>query len=301
MCYYIDMTDTNKTVTVKTDGFGNNPKLDKHLSFAKGNAKLDGDTFIFSLPAGHTCLAANLCRSSADRATGKITDGPNTEFRCFATLPETLFKTVRQSRWNNFDLLKDAKTAIGMAHLIESSLLLKKNVKRIRIHGSGDFFNQAYFDAWIMVAQQHPDWIFYGYSKMLPLWVKRLNVIPSNLKLVASRGGKFDNLIDMMGLRSAKVVFSEDEAKQLGLEIDHDDSLLWKGDKDFALLIHGTMPAGSAAGKAVYQLRKQGKGGYKVDYFGKSKKKTVTVPVVATINNAAGKITIHPHTPVYAQ
>jgi hypothetical protein len=55
------------------------------------------------------------------------------------------------------------------------------------------------------------------------------------------------------------------------------------------------MPAGSAAGKAVYKLRKQGKGGYKADYFHHGKgKKTVTVPAVVTINTKAGKITMHP-------
>jgi len=264
----------------------------KTLTFSKGNAKLGGETFIFSLPAGWTCSSAKLCQSRADKETGKIKDGPETQFRCFATAPEMLFKNVRESRWQNFELLKQAKTAIRMAGLIESVLMTKKNIKLVRINGSGDFFNQAYFDAWLMVAQQHPEWIFYGYTKQLPQWIKRLGSIPSNMKLVASQGGIHDNLIGMFGIRSSKVVFSEDEAKQLGLEIDHDDSLLWKGDKDFALLLHGNQPAGSMAGKAWYQIHKHGKGGYKAGYFehyakqGKSKVKKVNekhlhVPVVS--------------------
>ena len=59
------------------------------------------------------------------------------------------------------------------------------------------------------------------------------------------------------------MVYSEAEAAELGLEIDHDDShacypSLKK--QNFALLIHGIQPAGSEAGKAVRELN--GKGSY---------------------------------------
>ena len=155
-----------------------------------------------------------------------------------------------------------------MANLIESSLLSKKNIKLVRFHQSGDFFNQNYFDAWLMVAENNPQLLFYGYTKALPFWAKRLNQIPSNFKLVASRGGSHDYLIEPLGFRSVKVVYSEEEAIDLNLEIDHDDSHCWQGDKSFAVLIHGTQPPGSKSGKALSKLRKLGKGGYKTDYFG---------------------------------
>lgn len=264
------------------------------LNFQLGNAKLNRDTAILSLPAGHTCPFAKGCRSSCDRVTGKITDGPDAKIRCYATGAECLFPKIRESRWKNFELLRSARTAIGMASLIEQSLIIKRKIKLVRFHQSGDFFNQAYFDAWLMVAQQHPEWIFYGYTKALPLWLKRLPLIPSNFKLVASRGGTHDNLIDMFGLRSARVVFSEREARRKWkLPIDHDDCHAWKYDKDFAILIHGTQPAGSKAGKAWYQLCKVKKiGGYKSDYFkhyesnghgGKQKKAAISVPVVKVV------------------
>jgi len=50
------------------------------------------------------------------------------------------------------------------------------------------------------------------------------------------------------------VVFSEEEAAKLGLEIDHDDSHAYKGDKSFALLLHGTQPKGTMAAKAKNKL-----------------------------------------------
>jgi hypothetical protein len=70
-------------------------------------------------------------------------------------------------------------------------------------------------------------------------------------------------MIDEFNLRSAKVVFSEAEAYQLGLDIDHDDSHAAKPtlrDDSFALLIHGTQPAGSQASTALKELK--GKGSY---------------------------------------
>jgi hypothetical protein len=85
----------------------------------------------------------------------------------------------------------------------------------------------------------------------------------------------------MFGLRSVKVVFSQEEAKKLNLPIDHDDSHVWEYDRDFAILLHGTQPKGSAAGKAWYKLQKAGKSGYRAGYFdhytknGKTKSKVI--------------------------
>jgi hypothetical protein len=58
-------------------------------------------------------------------------------------------------------------------------------------------------------------------------------------------------------------VFSESEALELGLEIDHDDSHAARPslkDQDFALLIHGIQPKGTEAAAALKQLK--GKGSY---------------------------------------
>ena len=79
--------------------------------------------------------------------------------------------------------------------------------------------------------------------------------------MTASYGGRKDELIETHELRYAKVVFSEDEAAGLGLEIDHDDTHaadMDTRDESFALLIHGPQPKGSDAGKAMRALKGNG-------------------------------------------
>lgn len=227
------------------------------LKFTNGNAKLEKGIWSFSIPSGFTCPFAKDCLSKANRETGKITDGKHTEFRCFSASQESVFPNVRRSRWNNFDLLK-GKSLSDMSNLILSSL--PKNAKKIRIHVGGDFFSQTYFDAWLAVAQSMPSIVFYAYTKSVKYWIARLDKVPSNFVLTASRGTKDDSLIDQFNLRCAEVVFSEEEASNKGLEIDHDDSHAYTQGPSFALLIHGVQPAGSKASKAKSKLK--GKSSY---------------------------------------
>lgn len=225
------------------------------LKFGRGNAKLDAlekvtgkKVFTFSLLSGFTCPYAKDCLSKAViDSNGKrhIKDGPDTQFRCFSASQEVLFTNVYKQRAENFKQLRECKEREPMVQLIQSSLPKKAGI--IRIHVGGDFFNQDYFDAWMIVANDNPDKIFYAYTKSLHFWVNRLSQLKAvkNYVLTASFGGRLDYLIDAYKLRYAKVVFSRSEAKQLKLPIDHDDShaalpKLWN--KSFALLLHGVQP-----------------------------------------------------------
>ncbi len=223
------------------------------LKFGKGNAKLDKQIITFSLPAGHTCPGASLCMARANRETGKITDGPLQQFRCFAASAEAAYTNVRESRWHNFDLLK-GKSRAEMASLILASLPVDASI--VRIHVSGDFFNEAYFGAWLDVAKAKPATKFYGYTKSIPYWHNLQGEIPSNLILTASEGGRYDAQIN--GFKRATVVFSEDQADALNLAIDHDDSHAYDGNESFALLLHGTQAKGTASAKALSALKHSG-------------------------------------------
>jgi len=222
------------------------------LKFQQGNAKLGKNIFTFSLPAGHACPFANECLSKADKLTGKLTDGPNTQFRCFAASAEAVYPNVRIARWHNFDLLKKLTTNKA-ADLILNSLPKKANI--VRIHVSGDFFNESYFLAWLQVAKLKPEVLFYAYTKSLIYWVNYIKDIPTNLVLNASEGGKLDAQISEHGLKFAKVVYSPEQAEELGLLIDHTDEAAYKTKESFALLIHGQQPKGSKASQSIKDLK----------------------------------------------
>jgi hypothetical protein len=124
----------------------------------------------------------------------------------------------------------------------------------MRVHVGGDYFSKEYLQAWIEVAKRNPTRIFYSYSKSLHLFKEF--ALPENLVLTASRGGKYDDLIDLHGWKEALVVYSEQEAEEKGLEIDHDDTHAAFGKENFALLIHGTQPKGSAASQALSAIKR---------------------------------------------
>lgn len=246
------------------------------LKFTNKNHKLDngelakqfGGVYTLNTPAGHACPFAQECFSKADLRTGLITDGKHTKFRCFSASQEALYPNVRKSRNRNWRLLKRAGDRDSMTKLLLLSLPAKARL--VRPHVSGDFFNQAYFDAWLAVAKQRPELSIYFYTKSLRYWVRRLAQVGDghlpgtvgNFIPTASRGGRDDFLIDKHNLRSVVVVHTWADGEELGLEIDHDDSHAQQHGPSFALLIHGPQPAGSEAAKAIAALRAQGEWGY---------------------------------------
>lgn len=258
---------TKVTVTVKGDKTKVTVEVTKkerrkkgeRLRFAHGNAKLK-DVHTLSLPSGYACPGADLCLSRANRKTGKIRDGKRTHFRCFSASQEALYPNARDSRWRNYELLRKCRTVEEMVHLIMDSI--PRGASKVRPHVAGDFFSQRYFDAWMEVARQMPDVLFYAYTKSIDFWVARYGTIPRNFVLTASYGGKHDSLIYEHELRHAVVVFSKEEAEELGLEIDHDDSLAQGRGPNFALLLHGPQPKGSEAARAHQKLKKRGEFGY---------------------------------------
>ena len=246
------------------------------LKLGVGNAKLTNDVGIFDIPASWTCPFAKDCGDKVDPKTGKLIKNPNAKFRCFAATSELISKAARNKRWHNFNLIKDCKTSEKMAELIINSIngnKLTKIAPKMRIHSSGDFYSQTYFDAWVLVAKAMPEKIFYAYTKSLTFWVARVNEIPENLNLTASKGGKNDFLIETHNLKNVEIVYSFEEAIEKNLEIDHDDSHCYNKEvKKFALLIHGTQPIGTDASKAVQKLRSEGTMGYQRGNIGKGRK-----------------------------
>lgn len=178
--------------------FGNNGKM-RETALMLGLNKTQ--VVNFDLPAGFTCPAALLCQSYAHKVTGKLTRGKHSEFECYAAKIERIYPTSRKLHWQNFELIRRMPQNMeSIASLIQASIDIaqasrseKNKIKVIRIHSSGDFFSKVYFQAWVLVAINNPEIVFFAYTKMLPLMsIER----PSNFGMVYSFGGKYDTQWD---------------------------------------------------------------------------------------------------------
>lgn len=243
-----------------------NTKEDCVLTLQDGADKLQHLKVVYiGLPAGYTCPFADKCKTFAHRKGKEFPIQVGQEkalkikqtgdIRCFAASREAQYPNLRNLRWRNRDLLNEFKgDQQGMTDLLLRSLEYyehtKKKIRIFRIHDSGDFYSQEYFDSWVDVAKQRSDILFYAYTTSIPFWVERKDDLPKNLRLIASAGGKADDLIDKHDLRQAIIVTDKGEAIKKRLNIDVNEFLAIFSDQDFALLVHNTQAAGTDLAKA---------------------------------------------------
>ncbi len=192
------------------------------MGFTRKTKYYTGTVYEFNLPTGWTCPFADTCLVKVNRETGKMKNSSDA-YRCYAASAER-FPGVRNSRWNNFE---QAQRGILPA--------LPKGASSVRIHMSGDFFSQAYFDLWLDYCRRRPAVEFWAYTKSLQYWVERFDEIPNNLILTASYGGRQDHLIERHGLKSATVV-TRKEAEGDSRPIDTNDDLARTPNVSFLLL-----------------------------------------------------------------
>lgn len=241
----------------KTKGLKSVPELAEYLTNRRKVYSLD-------LLSGWSCPGAKDCLAKVYINNGKrsLKDGKFTKFRCFSASQEVAYPNVYNSRKHNFDCLKHMRGVAQCRDLILQSL--PDNLGILRWHVGGEFFKLAYLQAAIEVAEAKPDALFYAYTKSLHFlqaidMVDPANgLIRPNFLVTTSRGGKFDHLIDKIGVRTATVVYNEAQAGNM--PIDHDDSHAARPGGSFALLLHGVQPKGSKASEALKALR--GKGSY---------------------------------------
>jgi hypothetical protein len=169
------------------------------MKFLRKTKYYDGVVYEWNLPSGFTCPSALECLVKVDRETGKF-NNKSKSYRCYSAMQER-FPAVRDHRWKNFDFLREG----GVPKIPEKA-------KHIRIHMSGDFYSQDYFDMWLKICSEHPEVEFWAYTKSLNYWVKSIDKVPKNLVLTASRGGKFDNLIEKHNLKNVEVIKKADQS-----------------------------------------------------------------------------------------
>ena len=191
------------------------------MKFLRKTKYYDGVVYEWNLPSGFTCPFAMECLVKVDRHTGKF-DNKSKAYRCYSAMQER-FPAVRNHRWTNFDFLRDG----GKPEI-------PKKAEAVRIHMSGDFYSQDYFNMWLDICNENPKIEFWAYTKSLKYWVKRINEIPDNLILTASKGGRNDNLIDEYNLKNVEIIKTKEEAK--GKPIDTCDDQARIPNVNFCLL-----------------------------------------------------------------
>lgn len=155
-------------------------------------------------------------------ASGKMTCPNATKcvVGCYAKSGAYLWSNVAKAYENRLALTENVSDFINV--IVPSiDKLLKKHkdgTVLIRIHDSGDFYSQEYYEAWKTIARQFKNdnrVIFYSYTKMISM-VKSDNALLDNFKIIYSFGGSEDYLIDVDKDRHSMVFENERELDAMG-------------------------------------------------------------------------------------
>ena len=164
------------------------------LKLSVGNSKLNKTSAAagfrvvgFGLPAVDTCPGASACKGI-----------------CFATQGTYRFRKVREVRAANWEASQGESFVQDMVAAIRR----RRSRNTVRVHDSGDFYNQEYLDSWFAIARALPGVRFYAYTKSLHLSFADQ---PDNFMIVQSLGGKYDRLVDLT--RPHARIFATHEAR----------------------------------------------------------------------------------------
>lgn len=202
-----------------------------NLKWTIGNEKLNkpnGGTYRilgYGIPAdynfdgGNTCPAANACRGV-----------------CYAKQGRYAMPAVKNARLHNLNAFLASDSAF-IASAIADLQRLTKRFNVVRIHDSGDFFNQAYLNAWKVIALAFPTVIFYAYTKSLHLDIASGK--PDNLRIIQSLGGKYDDKLDTNLSHSR--IFADHDARIAAGYVDGNvnDVPAIEGQVNIGLVYHG--------------------------------------------------------------
>jgi len=192
------------------------------MKFVLNKTYYRGNVYEWNLPTGWSCPFAYECLVKVDKKTGKFANKSNA-YKCYAAAAER-FPGVREMRWKNYEHVKNG-----------NPIIIPADARAIRVHMSGDFFSQEYFDTWMELARNNPGVEFWAYTKSLNYWVARIDTIPANFILTASYGGRHDYLIAKHNLKNVIIVAHAGHITD-GRPIDTNDDYARMPFINFALL-----------------------------------------------------------------
>ena len=198
-------------------------------------------TFNFGIPAYQSTTGVKTCPNAAACING-----------CYAQAGAYIFSNVAQAFERRLTIAQSDDFVTLMIKEIDVN-----KAERIRIHDSGDFFNEEYLYKWLTIMTLRPSVEFYAYTKMVSMFKAVQASLPKNFTVIFSFGGTEDKLIDVNKDRHSLVFTSEKELKAAGYAnaSDQDDVALGKNPK-IGLVYHGTKKIENTNWQKVKQYKK---------------------------------------------
>ena len=153
-----------------------------------GNKKLGNKIYSFDLPAVVSCPNSDICFKTCYANKGTFLYGGN---------------NAKQSNTFNYTIaLNDLKYL--QKELIKE--IIKKKIKVIRIHSSGDFFSKEYFLMWCNIAKRFKNLKIFTYSKAPQIEglkvPKNLNIIDSFITIDNTKYLNYGNYEEISKMRT---------------------------------------------------------------------------------------------------
>lgn len=143
---------------------------------------------------------------------------------CYARSGTYNFSNVKKAHLAKLEMVLNDLEGWKLQLVLELQAKRYRGGKWVRIHDSGDFFSNAYFEAWVRIARSTPDVRFYAYTKEVKM-VKSYT-LPENLIIIFSMGGKQDRLIDTNVDRHADVFPTLEALLDAGYTDQEDSDIL---------------------------------------------------------------------------
>lgn len=203
-----------------------NAKWNKNEKLAKTSGVGFYNVVGFGLPADHTFTDANLVQRNTCPGASAC------KAVCFAKQGRYIMRNVKAARAHNLALSQDD----SFTAFVIGDLARMRSVNTVRIHDSGDFYSQEYFDKWAIIARALPHLTFYAYTKSLTL---DFTGAPANLRITQSLGGKYDAHVNLDAPHSR--IFSTHEDRERAGYIDGNvsDAPAIQGLVQIGLVYHG--------------------------------------------------------------
>jgi hypothetical protein len=199
-------------------------------------------TFNFGIPAYQSNTGLKTCPNAGACAKG-----------CYALAGAYRFSNVAQAFERRLTATQSDNFIISMLADID-----KQRAERVRIHDSGDFYNEEYLNRWIKIIEARPSVLFYAYTKMISMIKRRQKDLPKNLTIIFSFGGTEDRLIDVDKDRHSLVFESVEQLQACGYaDASNQDDIALGENPKIGLVYHGTKKLENTNWKKVPELKRK--------------------------------------------